>query len=117
MAQVKDDLKGLRKETNALKMKKPKVKKLKTLPLEELAIGFYGSTSGLRKRVNRQSRAVNKRSRRYNVKHIPTGIEVYGEIPEGHYTKKQMKTEERKLLKKLLLILEEKVSKHKPEQT
>ena len=44
--------------------------------------------------------------------HIPTGIEVTGEIPTGNYTKKQMRQLRQELEQKLFLELEAKVAKH-----
>jgi hypothetical protein len=36
-----------------------------------------------------------------SLKHKPTGIEVQGEIPAGHYSNKQIKAEKEKLWKEL----------------
>jgi hypothetical protein len=72
-----------------------------------------GSSSGSGSRRGRYGRMYTVRcSYRRTMTHIPTGIEVTGEIPTGNYTKKQMRQLRQELEQKLFLELEAKVAKH-----
>ena len=51
-------------------------------------------------------------SRTVNLTHTPTGIKVYGEIPDGHYSRKEMRSLTEKLREKLWAELENKVARH-----
>ncbi len=81
------------------------------LPLEEVTYQGSGSTSTHRRKLSRASRAVDDRSWRFKLIHLPTGIETEGEVPLGNYSKKQMQDAKDKLRKLLFLELEEKVAK------
>ncbi len=69
-----------------------------------------GSNASGRKKAS-QSRALDKTSLDWSLIHEPTGMRVSGEIPEGNYSKKEMKALEEKLLTKLCKELEAKVAK------
>lgn len=44
--------------------------------------------------------------------HVPTGVEVRGQVPQGHYSKKEMRQLRQELYQKLFVELERKVAKH-----
>ena len=82
------------------------------LPRNEVRCSGTGSTSTNRKNRNRASRAVDMRSWRYTLLHVPSSIEVSGEVPSGNYSQKTMQLERQKLFDKLFLELENKVAKY-----
>ena len=73
----------------------------------------YGGSSSISGRKNvKQSRKMDLRSAEINLVHEPTKIEVHGNIPHGHYTKKEMTLLNDSLYNKLFSELEIKVAKH-----
>ena len=58
------------------------------------------------------SRRLKRTSARLQLTHIPTGINVTGEVPEGHYSKKEMRKLKEELYERLFVQLEVKVGKH-----
>ena len=86
--------------------------KKKKWSLDPAEVQMYGgsSNSSGRKKAS-QSRAMDTRSKDWNLIHVPTGLEVGGAIPSGNYSKKEMKKLEEALLEKLFLELEGKVAK------
>jgi len=46
--------------------------------------------------------------------HIPTGIEMKEDVPEGHYTKKEMQKLRDKAIENLIIQIVEKVKNTKP---
>lgn len=50
-------------------------------------------------------------SRQLKLYHVPTKVAVEGEIPSGHYSKKEMKKLTEDLKKRLYIELEDKVAK------
>jgi hypothetical protein len=83
-----------------------------TLPENEVSCSGGGGTSTRRKKRSIASRAVDLRSWHYALKHLPTGIEVEGEVPEGNYSQKQMQQKRKELKISLWLKLQVKVAKH-----
>jgi hypothetical protein len=81
-----------------------------TLNRGEVAGGVVGSSSTTKK--GQFSRRLKRTSSRLSLTHIPTGINVTGEVPEGHYSKKEMRQLQSELYEKLFLQLEAKVGKH-----
>lgn len=49
---------------------------------------------------------------RLTLTHMPTGITVDGEVPEGHYAKNEMRREREALKQALLVELARRVAKH-----
>ncbi len=77
------------------------------LDLNEVSWGWSGSSGGgNRKDFGRKSKIT---SRSLWMIHNPSGIRVNGEIPPGHYSKKEMKALTEDLKTKLLVELEQKV--------
>ena len=75
----------------------------------EVDWGTASHVSTLRKKLTRASRAVDKRGTTVTLRHMPTGLEVSGEIPEGHYSRKQMREAQQKIYLQLFSKLEKKV--------
>lgn len=81
--------------------------------LDPTEVSQYGSgyrASG-RKKAS-QSRALDKSGVQWTLVHLPTGLEVIGEIPQGHYSQKELDKEKSELLSHLFNELEDKVAKH-----
>ena len=76
----------------------------------EVSYSGMGSCKGGRKKTS-QSRALDTRSMKLTVVHIPTNLEVNGEIPNGNYSRKEMRNLEAKLRNELFVELERKVAK------
>lgn len=89
-----------------------KIKQKWQLPRHEVTWNGSGSTSTRRKKLSVASRAVDDRSWSFTLVHIPSGIEVRGEVPKGNYTQKQMQQEREKLLSQLWPQLELKVARY-----
>jgi hypothetical protein len=73
-------------------------------------MGQDGSTTSGRTKL-RQSRALDTRSLRLKLTHMPSGIMVKGEIPDGHYAKKEMNRLKEELRRVLFQKLESKVAR------
>jgi hypothetical protein len=58
----------------------------------------------------RQPRSLDRRSLTITGRHLPTGIAVQGAIPEGHYTRNQMRTLQEAEKQRLLHALEAKLA-------
>ncbi|MGH1460443.1 MAG: hypothetical protein ACRBB6_00240 [Neptuniibacter sp.] len=71
-----------------------------------------GSTSTHRKKRPAASRAVDDRSWHFTLVHVPSGMEVSGEVPKGNYSQKQMQQERENLFSELWGQLELKVARH-----
>jgi hypothetical protein len=82
------------------------------MPKEEVIWSGGGSTSTNRKKLTSASRAVDDRSWNYTLIHVPTDVEVSGEVPKGNYSQKQMQQERERLFSSLWDQLEIKVAKH-----
>jgi len=82
------------------------------LKIEEVTWGWHGSRTGARKKLSRASAAVDSSSWRLYLKHLPTEVEVHGEIPMGHYSNRQMQSEKEKLWNALQEQLRVAVAKH-----
>lgn len=83
-----------------------------TLPKNEVTWRSSGSTSTNRKKRSVASRAVDDRSLQLTLLHTTSGIEVYGEVEEGNYSKKQMQAERENLFSDLWDKLELKVARY-----
>jgi hypothetical protein len=70
--------------------------KLAEIKQEDLSWSEVATKSGGRSKP-RQSRSVETRGVRICLIHLPSGLETKGEVPPGHYTKKQMRTEATKV--------------------
>jgi hypothetical protein len=77
---------------------------------EEVGVTYSGGSSCKRGRHGRM-RAVS-RSCRCILIHVPTGLQVAGEIPSGGYSKKEMRKLQAEIYPKLFSELEAKVAKH-----
>ena len=56
----------------------------------DVAYQIHAVTNGRRTNRNRQSRALDERQYRVSMLHKPTGAEVQGEIPTGHYSRQEL---------------------------
>lgn len=88
-----------------------KVAKGWRLDPKEVGLGTAGLSSGKRKKATRASRVVEKRGMTVTLTHMPTGLEVSGEIPSGHYSRKQMQQEVATMYSRLFVELEKLVAK------
>jgi hypothetical protein len=79
--------------------------------LDQNDVGGGWSTSSSTK-SGQFSRRLKVTSARLTLTHLPTGLEVRGEVPDGHYSKKEMRKLREELYARLFLVLEEKVGKH-----
>jgi hypothetical protein len=87
-------------------------KKRNKWSLNQEEVQMYGGSSNIGGRKNpSQSRALDTTSLEWNLIHVPTGEKVYGEVPSGNYSKKEMKKLHEQLLEKLFKELEAKVAK------
>jgi hypothetical protein len=76
---------------------------------EEVASSLSSSASTKGRQFNRR---LQTRSCTLTLSHPTTGLQVTGEIPSGHYSKKEMKQLRDDLYRKLFPLLEAKVAKH-----
>jgi hypothetical protein len=60
----------------------------------------------------RQPRHMDVRSVSITLVHRPTKIEVGGQVPEGHYSRKEMISQHKALCSQLFAELETRVAKH-----
>jgi hypothetical protein len=79
-------------------------------PAEVDAFETSGRSSG--RRQASLSRALDKSAYRLRLKHRPTGIEVSGEITEGHYSRAEMTRLRQVLHAHQFADLEERVARH-----
>lgn len=73
---------------------------------------WHSSRIGARKKLGRASAAVDTSSWRLILTHTPTGVEISGEIPMGHYSNKQMQAKKQQLWNTLHEELKQQVAKH-----
>ena len=73
--------------------------------------GFYGSATSIR-RKRRLTREMDTRGMEVKLTHVPTGLEVTGNVPEGHYSKKAMQERRYELFGELFAELEARVARH-----
>ena len=86
------------------------VKKAKwSLNPKEVASGWVGFSSG---KSGQFSRRLKITSCTVTLTHGPTGLQVQGEVPPGHYSKKEMQRLRDEQYVKLFLLLEATVRKH-----
>ena len=71
----------------------------------------FASASGGRRKL-RQSRALDVRSLTVRLTHRPTGLTIEGEIPDGHYSRGEMRRLRVELEAKLLKTLQNRVAAH-----
>lgn len=69
------------------------------------------SRSGRSGSLSRSSRKVDTRSLKVTLRHVPTGVEVSKEIPEGNYSKKEMQKQKNEVATELQEKLEDAVAK------
>lgn len=67
----------------------PKRQNKTELNESDIQASFGSSSSGGRRKA-RQPRSLDLRSSRVELLHVPSGVKVKGEIPSGHYNRKQM---------------------------
>ncbi len=80
-----------------------------TLNPNEVIVGGSGASGGRKKA--RFSRANQLSSREMILIHKPTGVQVTGLIPTGHYSRKEMKRLYQELYNDLFAALEQEVAK------
>lgn len=78
-------------------------------PSEVISTG-WAQHSGQRKKL-RYSRAMMLSSAEWTLRHAPTGIEVRGALPSGHYSRKEMRLLQQKLYDEPYMELEQAVAK------
>lgn len=83
-----------------------------TLNQNEVNWGWHGTRVGARNKLSRASAAVDTSSWRLCLKHLPTGVEIQGEVPVGHYSNKQMQAEKEVFWNELQEQLRLTVAKH-----
>ena len=90
--------------------------KAKTRPVIEPAdieVGWTASASSPRSGNRRRlSRALDSRAMTITVRHRPTGIVLRGEIPEGHYSRNEMRKLKDAVTERLMRALEQAVARH-----
>src|SRR5215469_10062073 len=79
------------------------------LARNEVEVSASGSRSSGRARV-RQPRKLDLSGWKFTLTHAPTGLQVCGEVPKGHYSKAQFSRLKSDLLKKLWSQLERSVA-------
>jgi hypothetical protein len=62
--------------------------------------------------MTRASRAEDTRSAVVRMTHVPTGLEVEGEIPSGNYSREEMRKRRDVLIAELWPVLEQNVARH-----
>jgi hypothetical protein len=74
---------------------------------------WMGSTSSSKRagRVARTSRRVAVSGGSLTLRHVPTGVTVQGEIPEGHYSRREFAAERERLQTTLWQELEDRVAR------
>ena len=77
----------------------------------EVVAGSESAASGGGKQKS-QSGGVDLRDYRVWLEHRPTGIRAEGQVPDGHYTREEVKILEAELRKSLFAELELKVARH-----
>ena len=75
----------------------------------DVGVGWSGFASA--KRRKRRNRALDLRNLTVVVSHSPTGVQVEGEIPSGHYSKKGLRRLREALAARLRIELELRVNR------
>ena len=88
------------------------MKPLFTLNRDDVTWQWRGLRVSAGRRRSRVSAAVDTSSCQLILKHRPTGIEIQGEVPAGHYSNTQMQQEKEKLWTSLHAQLLQSVAKH-----
>lgn len=85
-----------------------------TLEPAEVQISGSASSSSMRRRTGmaRSSRAEDSRGAVVRLVHQPTGLEIEGEVPTGHYSRSEMRSRKDALIAELWPQLEKRVAKH-----
>lgn len=78
------------------------------LETKDVVGGTTSFSSGASGKGGRKTQA---RSRKIYLKHLPTDIRVEGEIPQGHYSREEMRRAHQALEEALFAELEERVAK------
>lgn len=80
----------------------------------DVEIGGSSSSASSRRRrgLTRSSRSEDTRSAIVRLVHRPTGLDAVGEIPAGHYSRDEMRTQRAALTALLWVELEKKVARH-----
>jgi len=81
------------------------------LPTSEVNVATVASSSG-KPRSARDSRKLDKRAITVRLEHVPTGIFVEAAIPEGHYSRAELRKLKDQLSAQLFGELESKVARH-----
>ncbi len=85
---------------------------MSTFKLDPSEVTYSGSSahSGHRKKT-RYSRAIMLSGAELVLQHRPTGIEVRGALPAGHYSRKEMRQLRQRLYEELYAALEQAVAR------
>jgi len=79
----------------------------------DVDVAFSGSASSPRGGHRRRlSRALDLRAMAVTVRHRPTGVAIQGFIPEGHYSKDEMRKLKEALIAELMRELGQAVARH-----
>lgn len=79
----------------------------------DVTVAFTSSASSPRGGQRRRlSRALDLRAMAVTVHHRPTGVAVRGVIPEGHYSKREMRKLKEEMIEVLMRELEKVVARH-----
>ena len=79
---------------------------------KEVTWGGSGMSSGRRKHATKASRANSVTAARLELRHLPTGITVQGEVQPGNYTRGKLTELRGALYDRLFRELESKVAVH-----
>jgi hypothetical protein len=79
---------------------------------QEVTWRGYSTSSGHRTHATKASRSVGLSSTALTLVHMPTGLEIEGRIPEGHYSRRKLRELKELLYRDLFDKLEDKVAKH-----
>jgi protein subunit release factor A len=80
------------------------------LDRSEVSESRWGHSSGRRARAS-QSRALDLTSSEIRLKHLPTGVEVAGEVPQGNRSRVEMQRLQAALRERLYAELEAQVAR------
>ena len=82
------------------------------LEQKDVTSGWVGARAGNRRKLGRAPASVDLSSSQLFLKHTPTGVEVRGEIPPGHYSNREMRNLKEKLRAELQERLHVAVARH-----
>jgi hypothetical protein len=88
------------------------MKKRFELEQKDVTCGWVGTRTGARRKLARAPASVDLSASQLVLKHIPTGVEVGGEIPPGHYSNREMRSVQEKLRAELQERLRVAVARH-----